>query len=234
MPPESEFRSRPWLALLPLLALLFSAEALAHGVAEDDQGFLERSTGLNLLPFVYLGAKHMVTGYDHLLFLVGVIFFLYRLRDVGIYVTLFAVGHSTTLLLGVLGGLHVNPYLVDAIIGLSVVYKAFDNLGGFQRLLGFQPNTKAAVLIFGFFHGFGLATKLQDFELAQDGLIPNMLAFNVGVELGQFLALALILVAMNAWRLAGGFLRHAHGTNMALMTAGFLLTGYQLTGYFVA
>ena len=229
---ETARRCWPWLACLALMAA--AGEALAHGVAEDDQGFLERSTGLNLLPFVYLGAKHMVTGYDHLLFLVGVIFFLYRLKDVGIYVTLFAIGHSTTLLLGVLGGLHVNPYLVDAIIGLSVVYKAFDNLGGFRRLLGFQPNTRAAVLIFGFFHGFGLATKLQDFELAQDGLIPNMLAFNVGVELGQFLALALILVVMNAWRLSGSFLRHAHGTNMALMTAGFLLTGYQLTGYFVA
>ncbi len=231
---RTDARRRGALLLLALALLALAGLARAHGVAEDDQGFLERSTGLNLLPFVYLGAKHMVTGYDHLLFLVGVIFFLYRLRDVGIYVTLFAVGHSTTLLLGVLGGLHVNPYLVDAIIGLSVVYKAFDNLGGFRRVLGFQPDTRAAVLIFGFFHGFGLATKLQDFELARDGLIPNMLAFNVGVELGQFLALALILVVMNAWRLAGGFLRHAYATNMALMAAGFLLTGYQLTGYFVA
>src|SRR3546814_7308066 len=147
--------------------------AIAHGVAEDDAAFLKNSTGTHLLVFMYLGAKHMVTGYDHLLFLFGVVFFLYRMRDVGIYVTLFAVGHSLTLLYGVLGGVHVNPYLVDAIIGLSVVYKAMDNLGGFKRLFGVQPNTKVAVLVFGFFHGIGLATKLQDFELSSDGLVPN-------------------------------------------------------------
>ena len=220
---------------LSLLVLLLTTgwDAAAHGVAEDDQGFLERSTGVQIVPFIYLGAKHMVTGYDHLLFLVGVIFFLYRMKDVGIYVTLFALGHSTTLLLGVLGGFHVNPYLVDAIIGLSVVYKGFDNLGGFQRLLGFQPNTKAAVLIFGFFHGFGLATKLQDFALSQQGLVTNMLAFNVGVEIGQFLALALILIVMNFWRSTGRFMNHAYATNLLLMTAGFVLTGFQLTGYFM-
>jgi len=186
---------------------------------------------MQLIPYIYLGAKHMVTGYDHLLFLFGVIFFLYRLRDVGVYVTLFAVGHSVTLLYGVLSGTHVNPYVVDAIIGLSVVYKALDNLGGFKRLLGFEPNTKLAVLIFGFFHGFGLATKLQDFELSQDGLVPNILAFNVGVELGQILALGAILIAMGFWRRTDTFARHAFTANVILMTAGFVLIGYQVAGY---
>ena len=164
--------------------------AQAHGIAGDDQEFLLRATGAHIGPYVYLGAKHMVTGYDHLLFLAGVIFFLYRLKDVALYVTLFAIGHSTTLLLGVLGGWHVDAYLVDAVIGLSVVYKAFENIGGFRRL-GVQPNTKAAVLFFGFFHGLGLATKLQDLALSQDGLITNMVSFNVGVEIGQLLALGL-------------------------------------------
>jgi hypothetical protein len=213
-------------------ALAVGAPALAHGIAGDDQAFLLRATGVNIGPYIYLGAKHMVTGYDHLLFLAGVIFFLYRLKDVAVYVTLFAVGHSVTLLAGVLGGLHVNPYIVDAIIGLSVVYKAFENLGGFQRL-GVQPNTKAAVLIFGFFHGFGLATKLQDLAISDDGLVANMISFNVGVEIGQLLALSLILVAFTAWRATGSFLRYAYATNVALMAAGFVLIGYQLTGYAV-
>src|SRR2546430_17241496 len=101
----------------------------------------------------------MVTGYDHLLFLVGVIFFLYRLKDVLLYVSLFTIGHSITLLAGVLGGIHANSYIIDAIIGFSVVYKAFDNMNGFERLFGGQPNTKAAVLILGLCHGFGLATR---------------------------------------------------------------------------
>ena len=212
--------------------LLCAGAVAAHGVTADDGAFIEASQGVQLLPFLYLGAKHMVTGYDHLLFLFGVIFFLYRLKEVGLYVTLFAIGHSSTLLFGVLSGTHVNPWLVDAIIGLSVVYKALDNLGAFRQVLGFQPNTRAAVLIFGLFHGFGLATKLQDFALSKDGLVPNMLAFNVGVEIGQLLALAAILIMMGFWRRTTLFARQAFAANVLLMTAGFVLTGYQLTGYF--
>ena len=203
-------------------ALLFSASALAHGVASGDKGYIQEISGVHLLPFVYLGAKHMVTGYDHLLFLFGVIFFLRRLREVGLYVTLFAVGHSTTSLLGVLGGFHVDAYLVDAVIGLSVVYKALDNLGAFRRWFGVQPDTRAAVLVFGFFHWVGLATKLQAFKLSPDGLVPNMLAFNVGVELGQLLTLSAILIAMAFWRRSDAFVRHAFAANTVLMTAGFV------------
>jgi HupE / UreJ protein len=217
----------------PALALAITCLALggdlsAHGVSAADKAFMEQG---GLMAFLYLGAKHMVTGYDHLLFLFGVIFFLYRLRDVGLYVTLFAVGHSVTLLYGVLSGTNANPYIVDAIIGFSVVYKAFDNLGGFQRLLGWQPDTRAAVLIFGFFHGFGLATKLQDFALAREGLVPKIVAFNVGVELGQLVALAVILVAMGYWRRTSAFRRQAFAANVVVMTCGFLLMGYQLAGF---
>lgn len=226
---------RPWQLLVGLLLVLGAVPAaLAHGVAESDAMFIEQARGAQLLPFIYLGAKHMVTGYDHLLFLFGVIFFLYRMKEVGIYVTLFAVGHSVTLLYGVLSETNVNPYIVDAIIGLSVVYKALDNLGAFRRWFGFQPNTKAAVLIFGFFHGFGLATKLQDYTLAEDGLVANILAFNVGVEIGQLLALSAILILMGFWRRTAAFARQAFAANVVLMTAGFILIGYQLTGFLVA
>jgi hypothetical protein len=218
-------------ALVPLVmlaALACSAPLAAHGVSAADKAFMEQG---GLMAFLYLGAKHMVTGYDHLLFLFGVIFFLYRLRDVGLYVTLFAVGHSVTLLYGVLSGTSANPYVIDAIIGFSVVYKAFDNLGGFRRLLGWQPDTRAAVLVFGFFHGFGLATKLQDFALAREGLVPKIVAFNVGVEIGQLIALVLILVAMGFWRRTRAFGRQAFTANAIVMSCGFLLIGYQLAGY---
>ncbi len=233
--------TRPWspwrtlrLAIAGLTLSLIAGAAWAHGVADGDKGYIQESSGVLFAPFVYLGAKHMVTGYDHLLFLAGVIFFLYRLKDISLYVTMFAVGHSMTLLLGVLTGISVNAYLIDAIIGLSVVYKALDNLGAFQRWFGVQPNAKAATLVFGLFHGFGLATKLQDFELARDGLIPNLLAFNIGVELGQILALSVILIAMGFWRRTPSFWKHAYAANVLLMTAGFVLTGYQLVGFFVA
>ncbi len=227
-------RRLSFAALMILLMLCTGVDAWAHNVAEGDKGYIQESSGILIMPFIYLGAKHMVTGYDHLLFLFGVIFFLYRLKDVGIYVTLFAVGHSTTLLFGVLTGITADAYLIDAIIGLSVVYKALDNLGAFQRWFGVQPNTKVATLIFGFFHGFGLATKIVEFEIAQDGLIPNLLAFNVGVEIGQLLALGAILILMGFWRRTGSFMRHAFAANTLLMTAGFIFVGYQLVGYFVA
>jgi HupE / UreJ protein len=217
-------------SILLLLAGV-SSFASAHAVTGSDADFLKAVSGPHIAPFVYLGAKHMVTGYDHLLFLFGVIFFLYRLRDVAVYVTCFAVGHSATLLLGVLSGLHVNSYLVDALIGLSVVYKAFDNLDGFRTLFGWQPNTKVAVFGFGLIHGFGLATKLQDFALSTKGLIVNMISFNVGVELGQLIALSVILFLMIPYRRTSGFIRHAVLANVLLMTAGFALAGYQIAGY---
>jgi HupE / UreJ protein len=213
--------------------LLLAASAFAHGVAVGDKGYIQEITGVNILPFVYLGAKHMVTGYDHLLFLFGVIFFLYKLSHVALYVSLFAIGHSTTLLLGVYFGTDVSSYLIDAVIGLSIVYKSLDNLGAFQRWFGYQPNVKLATLIFGFFHGFGLASKIQEFQISRDGLIPNLLAFNVGVEIGQLLALFGILIVMGFWRRTQSFTRHAYTANVIVMSAGFLLMGYQLTGYFV-
>src|SRR5687767_4000512 len=222
------------LALTILLVAIGAGTLSAHGVAGKDAVFLQGLEGRAIVPLMYLGAKHMVTGYDHLLFLVGVIFFLYRLKDVLLYVSLFTIGHSVTLLAGVLGGIHANPYLIDAIIGFSVVYKAFENMDGFRRVFGVQPDTRAAVLIFGLFHGFGLATKLQDFELAPNGLVANIVSFNIGVELGQGLALTFILIALTYWRTRSGFLRHAFATNALVMACGFLLVGYQLSGYFLA
>jgi len=221
------------LFVLAFVTLLLPEAALAHGVTAGDKGYIQEITGVMPIPFLYLGAKHMMTGYDHLLFLFGVIFFLYRLKDVTIYVTLFAVGHVITLLSGVLLNIGVSAYIIDAIIGFSVVYKALDNMGAFQRWFGFQPNTKAATFIFGLFHGFGLAKKILDYELPKDGLLANLIFFNIGVELGQILALGAILIAITYWRKSGGFLRHAYSANAVMMMLGFLLMGYQITGYFV-
>jgi len=222
-----------WQKVFMTMMLMLSASlASAHGVDDNTRTFLQQNTGVQFVPFLYIGAKHMITGYDHLLFLVGVIFFLYRSREVLLYVSLFTLGHSITLLSGVLANIQVNAYLIDAIIGLSVLYKGFDNLGGFKRVLGFQPDTRYAVLIFGLFHGFGLATKLQEFHIPEEGLLTNLIAFNIGVEIGQFAALAIILILISAWRHSATFGRFAVLTNAFLMASGAMLTGYQLTGYF--
>lgn len=220
------------LIVLALLSLSLSLDVFAHGVDDDTRLFLEQNAGIQFMPFIYIGAKHMFTGYDHILFLVGVIFFLYRSRDVLLYVSMFTIGHSITLLWGVLGDINVNPYLIDAIIGFSVVYKGFDNLGGFKLFFGKQPNTKLAVLVFGLFHGFGLASKLQEFELGSEGLIANMIAFNIGVELGQFMALIFILIAINFCRKSPLFQRFSTTTNTLLMSAGLMLIGFQMTGFY--
>jgi len=213
---------------------LVSASAYAHGVDDETQSFLLANKGIAFGPFLYIGAKHMITGYDHLLFLVGVIFFLYRTREILIYVSFFTIGHSITLLLGVMADINVNAYLIDAIIALSIVYKGFDNLGGFELFMGKQPNTRVAVLIFGLFHGFGLATKLQEFNFDKEGLFVNLIGFNLGVEIGQFLALGLVLLVLGVWRRYDSYVKFANRTNMLLMAAGFVLLGFQLTGYFTS
>jgi len=220
-------------ALIVFLLSLASTGVSAHGVSGKDALFLLSIHGRAIGPLMYLGAKHMVTGYDHLAFLIGVIFFLYRTKEIVQYVSLFTLGHSFTLLGGVLGGIKANPYIIDAIIGFSVVYKAFDNMDGFQQFFGFQPDTRVAVLVFGLFHGFGLATKLQDFALSPNGLVANIVSFNVGVEIGQFLALTAVFIGLSYWRESAGYLRHAFVTNTLLMTGGFILVGYQLTGFMV-
>ena len=220
--------------VLLILCCLISVSAYAHGVDEETQSFLTSNKGIAFGPFLYIGAKHMITGYDHLLFLVGVIFFLYRTKEIITYVSFFTIGHSVTLLVGVMADINVNVYLIDAIIGLSIVYKGFDNLGGLKKVFGKQPNTKIAVLIFGLFHGFGLATKLQGFEFDKEGLFTNLLGFNLGVEIGQFLALGLILLLISFWRRYNSYIKFSKITNILLMAAGFLLVGYQLTGYFIS
>ena len=222
--------------LMRLMMFLFilTIDITAHGVTEGDKGFIQESSGPMIIPFIYLGAKHMVTGYDHLLFLFGVIFFLYRLKDVSIYVTLFAVGHSVTLLSGVLMNVTINAFLIDAIIGFSIVYKALDNMGAYQRWFGFQPSTKIATHVFGLIHGFGLATKILEYQMSSDGLIPNLIAFNIGVELGQVMGLIIIFIMISYWRRFGNFIQNAYRANVVLMVGGFMFVGYQLTGYFLS
>jgi hypothetical protein len=221
-----------WVMLaLAAAALWLTGDAFAHNVSREDAELIAGKTGVQFVLYVWLGAKHMVTGYDHLLFLVGVIFYLKNLRTIALFVSLFALGHSITLISGVWLGLDVNPYLVDAIIGLSVAYKGFDNLQGFEKLFGDSPNERLAVFIFGLFHGLGLATKLQDLGLAEDGLLANLISFNLGVELGQLVALVGMVLILRL--LPPRSEKSAIGTavNVGLIVAGFALMAYQIGLY---
>ncbi|HEY1124692.1 MAG TPA: HupE/UreJ family protein [Sphingobium sp.] len=213
-----------------LCLLMIAGAAAAHDVAQSDRAFVAGVNGPAFIPFLYLGAKHMVTGYDHILFLVGVVFFLYRLKDVVLYVSMFTIGHSLTLMGGVLLHVGANDYIIDAIIGLSVVYKGFENLGGFQKL-GWTFDTRIAVLVFGLFHGMGLATKLMDLSVSQNGLLVNLIGFNIGVELGQVIVLTVVVTVLNLWRHLPSFNVTARYANIALILAGFLLAGNQIAGY---
>ena len=228
--PDTErlLRIAAWLCILALL--VFAAQAFAHDLSAANKDYVQSIDGPAPVPFFYLGAKHMVTGTDHILFLIGVIFFLYKLRDIVIYVSMFTIGHSTTLLLGVWFGTGMNTYIVDAIIGVSVIYKAIENMGGFRRI-GVNINQKLAVLGFGLFHGLGLATKLQDLSVSQNGLLVNLISFNVGVEAGQVIALAIVIVLLNFWRGTRSFGPGAFYANLLLLGAGVALTGYKIAGY---
>lgn len=240
---------RAWLAGLLAIGLLVVARATwAHAISEGNAAFVEGVSGVAVGVFGYLGAKHMFTGVDHVLYLVGVVFYLHRLRDVLAYVTIFTLGHSITLLAGVLVGWRMDAHLVDAVIGLSVVYKAFENIGGFERnplpvLAGgatagvgrsIAPDPRLAVFVFGLCHGMGLATRVQGLQLSPEGLLVNLVSFNVGVEVGQLAALGVVLGVLAWWRRTASFERSAFGLNVLLMVAGFLLMQVQLAAYFLS
>lgn len=231
---SSDTARRAWLALAMVAAVALAGPALAHAIGGKDAAFVAATRGPAPGPFLYLGAKHMVTGYDHLLFLAGVVFFLRRARDILIYVSLFSLGHSITLLTGALMGFGMNAYLVDAVIGLSVAWKAFDNLGGFETTIRRRPDPRLMVLLFGLVHGLGLATKLEELKLHREGLLANLISFNVGVEVGQITALAFVLAAITALRRTRAFAPAAVSLNWLIMAAGFALVGYQLSGYFLS
>jgi hypothetical protein len=209
--------------------LLISGTAWAHGVPQADLQMLEQGGNL---AYVWLGAKHMVTGYDHLLFIFGVIFFLTRFVDVVKFITAFTLGHSITLTLGTLLGIKVNYHVIDAVIALTVCYKALENIDGLRRYFGVAtPNLMFAVFGFGLIHGLGLATRLQQVPLPQDGLILRILSFNLGVELGQIAALAIMVAGLSLWRRRPSFATFSVAANKALIAAGVLLFLMQLHGY---
>ncbi|WP_432823015.1 HupE/UreJ family protein [Trichloromonas sp.] len=212
-----------------LLLMLLPAVAMAHGISEaDKQAMLDGG----YLRYVWLGATHMLTGYDHLLFIFGVIFFLTGFRDIVKYITAFTLGHSITLIFATVFGVSANYFLVDAVIALSVCYKGFDNLDGFNKYLG-RPSPNLILVIFGFglIHGFGLSTRLQQLPLGDSGLIGRILSFNVGVELGQIIALAIMLLIISSWRRTTSFAQFSTLSNGGLIAAGVFLFMMQMHGY---
>jgi len=220
-------------AVVALACLLIAGAAAAHDISAANRAYVETLDGPAPIPFLYLGAKHMVTGLDHIMFLLGVVFYLRRLKDVVLYVSMFTIGHSLTLMGGVLLGTGLNASLVDAVIGFSVIYKALENLGGLAKL-GLAINTRLAVLVFGLFHGMGLATKLMDLAVSPNGLLTNLVSFNIGVELGQVIVLAVVVTLLNLWRPHKSFATGARLANLLLLAGGIALTLYHLTGYFAA
>ncbi|MEM1156980.1 MAG: HupE/UreJ family protein [Verrucomicrobiota bacterium] len=213
------------------IMLFIPYELPAHGMSEaDQQRMLEAGYG----GYLWLGAKHMLTGYDHLLFLFGVIFFLVNMADVLKFITVFTIGHCITLLYATFFEIRANVYLVDAVIALTVIYKGFDNLDGFRRYLDVKsPNLLVMVFVFGLIHGFGLSTRLQQLPLGEDfsGLALRILSFNAGVEIGQVTALAVMILLLSGWRLTESFKKFGQVANVGLMVAGFLLFLMQLHGY---
>ncbi|PCK09296.1 MAG: hypothetical protein COA42_04635 [Alteromonadaceae bacterium] len=215
--------------VIAFLLSSLSGLAFAHGMSAEDQA---RILNAGLLEYMQLGATHMLSGYDHLLFLFGVVFFLTRFKDILKFITAFTVGHSITLIVATLLEISANYYLIDAVIALTVCYKAFDNLDGFKRYFQMSsPNLTWMVFAFGLIHGFGLSTRLQQLPLGTDGLVLKILSFNVGVELGQIVALSIMLVILAGWRKTASFERFSKASNIGLMLFGGLLLLMQLHGY---
>ena len=218
-----------FVSLLSIALLIFSGETWAHGMSDADK--LAIVEGGNLR-YLWLGATHMLTGYDHLLFVFGIIFFLTSFRDIVKYITAFTLGHSVTLILATFNQIQLNYFLIDALIGLSVAYVAFANLDGFRKYLHIQPpNMLAMVVLFGLVHGFGLSTRLQELPLSSDGLLLNIVSFNAGIELGQIAALTVMLALLAGWRKARSFSAFSLSSNLMLIFAGAFFFLFQMHGY---
>lgn len=216
--------------LILFACALVALPLLAHGVSEGDQETLNQG---GLLAYIYVGAKHMVTGYDHLLFLAGVIFYLSGFRDIVRFITVFTVGHCITLIGATYLGIKADEHLIDAVIALSVLYKGFENLGGFEKTFGIKtPNLLLMVFLFGLIHGFGLSTRLQSFALGQEQFLAKIICFNVGVELGQIAALIPIVLLITRWQKLRSYRAFYKAANVYLIIAGIFLFGYQMWGYF--
>ena len=213
------------------ISILFIPSIYGHGISQADiQAMIDGGN----LRYIWLGATHMLSGYDHLLFLFGVVFFLTNTKDIIKFVTVFTIGHSITLIFATFMSINANYYLIDAVIALSVIYKAFDNNKGFQNYLGVKsPNLLMMVLLFGLIHGFGLSTRLQQLPLGEQNfeMLQKIISFNIGVEIGQILALIVMLFVLSIWRKTASFLRLSKVANHALMFAGFMLFLMQIHGY---
>ena len=218
--------------ILSLLSFFYSGNILAHGISEEakqamiDGGYLK---------YIWLGGEHMITGYDHLLFLFGVIFFLTSFKDIVKFISVFTLGHSITLISATFLGITANYWLVDAVIAISVCYKGFDNNEGFQKYFGMKkaPNLLMMIFIFGLIHGFGLSTRLQQLPLGEKGseMFFRIVSFNVGVEFGQIVALGIMLIILSGVRHTTIFKRFSKVANDGLILAGFLLFLMQMHGY---
>jgi hypothetical protein len=222
-------RSKPLVQVsLAFLLLLAAHSVFAHGMSEQEKLAIVEG---GYPQFIWLGATHMLTGYDHLLFVFGFVFFLSSFRDVVKYVTVFTLGHSLTLISATLMGVTANYYLVDAVIGLSVCYIGFENIGGFRKYFEESPNLLWAVFLFGFIHGFGLSTRLQELPLGDEGIVLKILSFNLGIELGQIGALCVMLLLLFKWRRTQSFLQISSVSNHGIIVAGALLFLMQMHGY---
>jgi hypothetical protein len=216
--------------LLSLTLILIPAFVFAHDVSSGDQEILNNG---GLLSYIWVGAKHMVTGYDHLLFLTGVIFFLNSIKDILKFITVFTIGHSIMLIGATFLEIQVNEHIIDAIIGLSVLYKGFENLKGFEKYFNIKaPNLFLMVLLFGLIHGMGLSTRLQSFDMGTDQVLLKILSFNLGVELGQIAALIPIVLLIRLWKKKSSYQAFYKACNIYLIIVGVLLFLYQMAGYY--
>lgn len=222
-----EMKWSQWL--WALLAFLLATQAVAHGMSEEEKRLIVEGGNLQ---YMWIGATHMLSGYDHLLFVFGIIFFLTKFKEIVKYITAFTVGHSVTLIWATFNEVQINYFLIDAIIGLSVVYIAFANLDGFKKYFDIQPpNLLVMIVLFGLIHGLGLSTRLQQLPLSEDDLLMNIIAFNVGIELGQIAALTVMMLLLAGLRKSAKFVQFSRVSNVFLIFAGFYFALMHMHAY---
>ena len=159
-------------------------------------GIVEYSTWKAFTNYVVVGFEHIIPkGLDHILFVIGLFLLSMKLRPLIWQITSFTVAHSITLALGILGLVQIPASIVEPLIALSIVYVCIENMLS-DKLHAWRP---IIVFSFGLLHGLGFATVLTEIGLSSTHFIAGLVAFNVGIELGQLSVIALCFVAVGAW-----------------------------------
>ncbi len=166
--------------------------------------------------FILLGIEHILTGYDHMAFLLALIVIGLSIKEVLKIITAFTVAHSITLLLAAMQVVSLNSRIVESVIAFSICFVALENL--FKKKVNYRW---LVTFGFGLIHGFGFASVLQELIVGKSNLLVSVVSFNLGVEVGQLMIFLVLLPVLYLLKSKMEFRKVTFGVSLAIFMLGF-------------